>query len=183
MHFDLQPVLKGELIELRPLRADDFDALYKVASDPLIWEQHPERNRYREEVFRRLFQESLASRGALVAINSETEEVIGSSRFHAYDERLSQIEIGWTFLARSFWGGEFNGEMKRLMLGHAFKFVESVIFVIGEENIRSQRAMERIGGRRVGTRTDANGRTNFIYRISRLEFENKLSSCGQAEQR
>jgi RimJ/RimL family protein N-acetyltransferase len=183
MHFDLQPVLKGELIELRPLRADDFDALYKVASDPLIWEQHPERNRYREEVFRRLFQESLASGGALVAINSETEEVIGSSRFHAYDERLSQIEIGWTFLARSFWGGEFNGEMKRLMLGHAFKFVESVIFVIGEENIRSQRAMERIGGRRVGTRTDANGRTNFIYRISRLEFENKLSSCGQAEQR
>jgi len=175
--------LKGELIELRPLRADDFDALYKVASDPLIWEQHPERNRYREEVFRRLFQESLASGGALVAINSETEEVIGSSRFHAYDERLSQIEIGWTFLARSFWGGEFNGEMKRLMLGHAFKFVESVIFVIGEENIRSQRAMERIGGRRVGTRTDANGRTNFIYRISRLEFENKLSSCGQAEQR
>jgi len=183
MHFDLQPVLKGELIELRPLRADDFDALYKVASDPLIWEQHPERNRYREEVFRRLFQESLASGGALVAINSETEEVIGSSRFHAYDERLSQIEIGWTFLARSFWGGEFNGEMKRLMLGHAFKFVESVFFVIGEENIRSQRAMERIGGRRVGTRTDANGRTNFIYRISRLEFENKLSSCGQAEQR
>ena len=183
MHFDLQPVLKGELIELRPLRADDFDALYKVASDPLIWEQHPERNRYREEVFRRLFQESLASGGALVAINSETEEVIGSSRFHAYDERLSQIEIGWTFLARSFWGGEFNGEMKRMMLGHAFKFVESVIFVIGEENIRSQRAMERIGGRRVGTRTDANGRTNFIYRISRLEFENKLSSCGQAEQR
>ena len=168
---------------MRPLRADDFDALYKVASDPLIWEQHPERNRYREEVFRRLFQESLASGGALVAINSETEEVIGSSRFHAYDERLSQIEIGWTFLARSFWGGEFNGEMKRLMLGHAFKFVESVIFVIGEENIRSQRAMERIGGRRVGTRTDANGRTNFIYRISRLEFENKLSSCGQAEQR
>jgi RimJ/RimL family protein N-acetyltransferase len=183
MHFDLQPVLKGELIGLRPLRADDFDALYKVASDPLIWEQHPERNRYREEVFRRLFQESLASGGALVAINSETEEVIGSSRFHAYDERLSQIEIGWTFLARSFWGGEFNGEMKRLMLGHAFKFVESVIFVIGEENIRSQRAMEKIGGRRVGTRTDANGRTNFIYRISRLEFENKLSSCGQAEQR
>jgi len=183
MHFDLQPVLKGELIGLRPLRADDFDALYKVASDPLIWEQHPERNRYREEVFRRLFQESLASGGALVAINSETDEVIGSSRFHAYDERLSQIEIGWTFLARSFWGGEFNGEMKRLMLGHAFKFVESVIFVIGEENIRSQRAMERIGGRRVGTRTDANGRTNFIYRISRLEFENKLSSCGQAEQR
>ena len=83
----------------------------------------------------------------------------------------------------NIWGGEFNGEMKRLMLGHAFKFVESVIFVIGEENIRSQRAMERIGGRRVGTRTDANGRTNFIYRISRLEFENKLSSCGQAEQR
>jgi RimJ/RimL family protein N-acetyltransferase len=183
MPFDLQPVLKGELIELRPLRTDDFDALYKVASDPLIWEQHPERSRYREEVFRRLFQESLASGGALVAINSKTEEVIGSSRFHAYDERLSQIEIGWTFLARSYWGGEFNGEMKRLMLAHAFKFVESVIFVVGNENIRSQRAVEKIGARRVGTGKDANRRNSFIYRISRLDFESKRSSCGQAEQR
>ena len=175
MHFDFQPVLKGELIELRPLRSDDFDALYKVASDPLIWEQHPESDRYREEVFSKLFQESLDSGGALVAIDSETGEVIGSSRFHAYDEGLSQIEIGWTFLARSFWGGKFNGEMKQLMLAHAFKFVANVNFVIGEKNIRSQRAIERIGARRVGTRRDANGRNSFIYRISRLDFHSKLA--------
>lgn len=173
MHFDFQPVLKGELIELRPLRSDDFDALYKVASDPLIWEQHPDRDRYREEVFSKLFQESLDSGGALVAITSETGEVIGSSRFHAYDEVLSQIEIGWTFLARYFWGGKFNGEMKQLMLAHAFKFVANVIFVVGEKNIRSQRAIERIGARRVGTRKDAKGRSSFIYRISRLDFESE----------
>ena len=167
MAFDLQPILQGELVELRPLRAEDFDALYKVASDPLIWEQHPENDRYREEVFRRFFRDALDSRGALLALDAKDGQVIGSSRFNAYDEAGSQIEIGWTFLARSHWGGQFNGEMKRLMLAHAFRFVESVTFAIGESNIRSQRAVEKIGGMRAGSRAEADGRHSFIYRIDR----------------
>ena len=166
MAFDLQPTLKGELIILRPLRQEDFADLYAVDSDPLIWEQHPAKDRYKEEVFREFFCEALESGGALIAIDAKDGRVIGSSRFHGYDEARSEIEIGWTFLARSHWGGRYNGEMKRLMLRHAFTFVNSVIFRVGPHNLRSQRALEKIGGVRDGSRFDASGRESFVYRIA-----------------
>ena len=167
MPFDLQPILKGDLLELRPLRADDFEQLYAVASDPLIWEQHPSSDRYKPDVFRNFFDEAMQSGGALIALDHKNDQVIGSSRFHTYDLERSEIEIGWTFLARSHWGGVYNGEMKRLMLSHAFKFVDHVIFVIGVNNLRSQRAVEKIGGVRAGSKTDPHGRENFIFRINR----------------
>jgi RimJ/RimL family protein N-acetyltransferase len=168
--FDLQPVLKGKLVELRPLRADDFDELYAVAGDPLIWEQHPVKNRCEEEGFKVFFREAMASGGALIAIDAETRRVIGSSRFHRYDEEKNEVEIGWTFLARSHWGGPYNGEMKRLMLEHAFRFVGSVLFVVGVENWRSQRAVEKIGGVRVASRPDAGGRDSYVYKITASTF-------------
>jgi RimJ/RimL family protein N-acetyltransferase len=165
MPFDLQPHLTGDLLELRPLRAEDFPDLYAVAADPLVWEQHPCSDRYQEDVFKTFFREALESGGALVAIDRQDGRVIGSSRFNGYDEARSEIEIGWTFLARSHWGGRYNGGMKRLMLGHAFRFVARVIFVIGPQNFRSQRAVEKIGAVRAGTRRDATGRENLVYRI------------------
>ena len=165
MPFDLQPTLAGDLLTLRPLAPDDFAGIYAVAADPLIWEQHPANDRYKEDVFRELFRESLESGGALIAIDNTTGQLIGWSRYAAYDQDRSEIEIGWSFLARSRWGGVYNGEMKQLMLRHAFRFVESVVFLVGPQNYRSQRAMEKIGGIRDGTRTDANGRTNLVYRM------------------
>ena len=167
MPFDLQPTLVGDLLTLRPLGPDDFPAIYAVAADPLIWEQHPASDRYKEDVFRELFRESLESGGALIAIDNTTGQLIGWSRYAAYDQDRSEIEIGWSFLARSHWGGLYNRAMKQLMLRHAFRFVESVVFLVGPRNYRSQRAMEKIGGIRDGTRTDANGRTNLVYRIRR----------------
>src|SRR5262245_39705498 len=146
MPFDLQPVLKGELLVLRPLRPEDFPDLYAVASDPLIWEQHPVKERCQEDVFKEFFREALESGGAFIAIDSKTGRVIGSSRFFGYDSEKSEIEIGWTFLARSHWGGIYNKEMKQLMLRHAFKFVNTVVFLVGPHNYRSQKAMEKIGG-------------------------------------
>jgi N-acetyltransferase len=168
MSFDLQPILKGDLLELRPLRPEDFHDLYAVASDPLIWEQHPSKDRYQEEVFRKFFLEALASGGALIAIDFKSGRVVGSSRFYGYDEENSEIEIGWTFLARSHWGGIYNREMKQLMLLHAFKFVKSVVFLVGPQNLRSQRALEKIGGVRAGSRPDRHGRDSFLYRITAL---------------
>ena len=150
MPFDLQPHLKSELIELRPLTSEDWDDLFAVASDPLIWEQHPESDRYKEEVFKIFFREALESGGAFVVIDKQTQQIIGSTRFYGYDPEKSEIEIGWTFLARKYWGGRYNAEMKRLLLNHAFKFVESVIFFVGEKNFRSQKAMEKIGASRIG---------------------------------
>jgi RimJ/RimL family protein N-acetyltransferase len=170
MPFDLQPVLKGRLLELRPLRAEDFDALYAVAADPLIWEQHPIRDRYKEDVFRLFFRESLNSGGALIAIDAKDGQVIGSSRFHAYNDTQSEVEIGWTFLARSHWGGVYNGEMKLLMLRHAFRFVDSVVFLVGPQNLRSQKAVEKIGGVGVGSRLDAGGRESIVYQITASSF-------------
>jgi len=157
MAFDLQPHLKGELIELRPLKPDDWKELFAVASDPLIWEQHPESDRHLEDVFKIFFSDALESRGAFVILDRMTQQIIGSTRFYGYDPEKSDIEIGWTFLARKYWGRRFNAEMKQLLLNHAFKFVESVLFFVGEDNARSQKAMEKVGAIKVGTATRAYG--------------------------
>ena len=157
MAFDLQPHLKGELIELRPLKPDDWKELFAVASDPLIWEQHPESDRHLEDVFKIFFSDALESRGAFVILDRMTQQIIGSTRFYGYDPEKSEIEIGWTFLARKYWGGRFNAEMKQLLLNHAFKFVESVVFFVGEDNARSQKAMEKVGAIKVGTATRTYG--------------------------
>jgi N-acetyltransferase len=167
MPFALQPILEGKLLRLRPLQPEDFQELYAVASDPLIWEQHPNSDRYQEEVFKEFFREGLESGGALIAIDLRSGRVIGSSRFHGYDQEKSEVEIGWSFLARSHWGGRYNGEMKRLMLEHAFQFVTGVNFIIGARNLRSQKAIEKIGGVRVGARVNKNGRENFVYQIAK----------------
>jgi RimJ/RimL family protein N-acetyltransferase len=164
--FDTQPTLRGELREVRPLRCEDFDALYAAASDPLIWAQHPEPDRWREDVFRRYFDEQLASGGAVVTIDRATGEIVGMSRYHGYDEQRSEVEIGWTFLVRSHWGGTYNRELKDLMLAHAFRFVRSVVFLVGPENLRSQRSVEKIGAVRSGSRPDGYGRESFVYRIA-----------------
>jgi RimJ/RimL family protein N-acetyltransferase len=166
---DLQLLLKGSLIELRPLQPDDFDALFAVARDPLIWEQHPARDRYQEDVFRTFFREALESGGAFVAIDVANGRIIGSTRFYGYDADRSEIEIGWTFLARSYWGGRYNREMKQLMLRHAFDFVNRVIFLVGPQNLRSRRAVEKIGGVESG-RVERNGRESLVYEITREHF-------------
>lgn len=143
--LDRQPVLEDERLLLRPLRPDDWDALFAVASDRQVWAQHPAHDRWQEAVFRRFFDDALANRGALIAIDKGTGAVIGSSRFQGLDEGGGSVEIGWTFLARSHWGGTFNHAMKRLMLGHALASLAEVRFLVGETNTRSRRALENIG--------------------------------------
>jgi N-acetyltransferase len=164
--FDYQPTLTGQLLALRPLRADDYDALYAAASDPLVWEQHPEPTRYTRPVFSKFFSEALKSGGALTALDTATSEVIGSSRFFGFDEATGEVEIGWTFLARKYWGGRYNGEMKDLMMRHAFRFARTVVFLIGPQNMRSRKAVEKIGGVLTGT-LHRNGRESVVYTIER----------------
>jgi N-acetyltransferase len=170
MPFELQPHLRGELLSLRPLEAQDFAALFAVASDPLIWEQHPQPDRCQEAVFRGFFRDALASGGALLAIDNTSGAVIGSSRFNAYDEAAREIEIGWTFLARSHWGGAHNREMKRLMLSHAARFVDRVLFVVGSNNRRSQRAVEKLGGVQSGSRHHGDGKEDVIFTLVLADY-------------
>jgi len=170
MPFELQPVLIGELVELRPLREEDFPTLFADASDPLVWEQHPQPDRCTEPVFRQFFRGGMESGGAFIIVDRKDGRVIGSSRFAEYDETKSEIEIGWTFLARSHWGGRYNGEMKRLMLAHAFRFVRRVIFRVGPLNRRSQRALENIGASYLGLEADERRGHNALFEITRETF-------------
>ena len=149
MKFNLQPVLENELLMIRPLRPDDFENLYKVASDPGIWEQHPEKNRCEKEVFQSFFDGGIESRSAFAVIEKKTGEIIGSTRFHPVKETQNAIEIGWTFLARRFWGGQYNKSMKLLLMEYAFGFVENIIFCIHQDNMRSRKAIEKLGGIRI----------------------------------
>jgi N-acetyltransferase len=171
--FELQPVLRGELVELRPLRREDFELVYGAASDPEIWAQHPEKDRYTREIFQFFFDSGMESGGAFAVVERASGRIIGSTRYHNLKSG-EEVEIGWTFLEKAFWGGTYNGEMKKLMLDHAFKFVERVVFVIGEENWRSRRAVEKIGGKLLRNEERPSARTgkmtkNVVYGVEKNE--------------
>jgi RimJ/RimL family protein N-acetyltransferase len=150
MSFELQPTLENPVIRIEPLAPDDFERLYAVAADPLIWEQHPQKERYQRAVFEVFFKTAIESRGAFRVIDSANGEIIGSSRYHDLNEAHSKVEVGYTFIARSRWGGPHNRALKTLMLDHAFRFVDRVIFKVGVNNWRSRKAMEKLGGMYIG---------------------------------
>lgn len=172
--MDRQPVLEGSNLLLRPTRADDYEALFAVASDPLLWAQHPIADRWQEAVFRTFFDEGMAAGGALVAVRKRDGRVVGSSQFRACPIKLDEIEIGWTYLARDCWGTGLNPEMKRLMLDHALAHFPRVLFRIGETNIRSRKAIEAIGGRLTDVVEDGAYRgepvRHVVYEIERTGF-------------
>ncbi len=167
---DLQPTLTGPRVTVRPLRPDDWTALFAAGSDPRIWALHPSAERYREDVFRSYFDGGVASGSAFVFVDRAQQRIFGSSRYYGYSSAAREIEIGWTFLSRAYWGGSYNLEVKTLMLDHAFGFVDRVVFWVGVANWRSRRAMEKIGGRaRPGTYTrEIGGATpHVVYEIEK----------------
>ena len=169
--MDLQPDLEDQHVRLRPLRALDFPVLYAVASDPLIWEQHPNPDRYRHEVFSIYFAGALQSGGAFLVSDAHSGEVIGSTRYYELNEAAGSVAIGYTFLARRCWGGAYNRSMKTLLLDHAFQHLQRVIFQVGENNRRSRVAMERLGGVHIGTEPISyygeTANINVVYAIDR----------------
>ena len=173
MNFDLQPRLEDDLIILQPLKEQDFEALHAAASDPLIWEQHPVKERYKRDVFlENFFQPGIKSKGAFLVLEKKTGAVMGSSRYDNLHEKESDIEIGWTFLARPYWGGRYNQAMKALMMNHAFQFVDNIIFRIGENNWRSRKAVEKIGGIQINPADNPHLEcppNNVIYRIKKVD--------------
>lgn len=170
-----QPTLATDFVRLRPLKEADFAALYAVASDPLIWEQHPNNDRYEEAVFRVFFQAGIRSGGALALFDRTAEQLIGSSRFQVIPAAPDVVEIGWTFLARSHWGGLYNRAIKNLMINYAFEHVEGVLFYVGDQNFRSQRAVEKLGARLLkGTDYPHIPRkvsSPFLYRLERADWQ------------
>ena len=171
MHFELQSHLENNLVKLIPLKKKDFEKLYQVASDPLIWEQHPNKNRYERIVFEKFFKDAIESGGAFLVLKKGSDEVIGGSRYYDFDEEKKLIAIGYTFLARKYWGTTYNRAIKNMMLDHAFKFVDTVIFHIGTNNIRSQKAIEKLGARKVSeieiNFPGEDERLNFVYEMDK----------------
>lgn len=169
--FISQPKLQNEIVKLIPLKENDFELLYNVAKDPLIWEQHPNKDRWKREVFQNFFEGALQSKGAFLIYDVQTNQLIGSTRFYDYDSIESSVSIGYTFYARSHWGGKFNPAAKRLMIDYAFQFVDKVIFHIGAQNIRSQKSIEKLGAVKIKEEEIAyygeEPKLNFIYRISK----------------
>ena len=166
---NLQPTLNGPRLTLRPVSDSDFPEMFDAASDPAIWAQHPACDRYKPDVFRQYFADAIASNAAFSIVRNDTNAIVGSSRYHNFDPEIGEIEIGWTFLRRDHWGGDFNREIKTLMLRHAFTFADTVVFWVGAENWRSQRAMEKIGGvKRHGTvKRSANDVPHVVFEITR----------------
>ena len=169
-----QPTLEGKSLVLRPLRDEHFEALFAVASDPLIWAQHPEPLRFRRERFDVFFQTAMASAGGLLAVDRHSNAIIGSSRFTGYDESQRSVEVGYTFLSRAYWGKGYNREMKALMLDHAFRFVDFVQFFVGEKNFRSRGAMRKLGAIEVGDVTspqlDGELITSVVYQMTKAAW-------------
>jgi RimJ/RimL family protein N-acetyltransferase len=173
MEFDLQPVLQGERLLLRPLRADDREPLWQVARDPEIWTLHPDKTRCEPAGFARFFDSALQSGSALAVIDASSGRMIGSARYYEWDPAAREVAIGYTFIAREFWGGPTNRELKRLMIGHAGRWADRVWFHVGKDNLRSRRAMEKIGAKAIleGQRPQNGEMIDFVYyRIDTAAF-------------
>ncbi len=167
--FEFDPVLDGATLRIRPIRGDEFDALYAVASDPLLWEQHPAKRRAERGVFEGWFRDALAQH-ALVIEERATQRVIGSSRYYHWNAADAEVSIGFTFIARDHWGGVTNAELKGLMLQHAFKWARVVWFHVDPMNTRSQKAMEKIGGQYSFTAPlSVNGAAPVEYMFYRID--------------
>lgn len=175
MKFSIQPVLENEKYQLIPLQQGDFESLYHVASDPEVWSQHPNKDRYREEVFRIFFEGAMKSGGAFKIIGKSSGEILGSTRFYDYNQHDSSIFIGYTFYGTKFWGKGINPQIKKMMLQYIFQFVDTVYFHVGKDNIRSRKAMEKLGAEERGEEEIAYfgepSRINILYQIKKEKYE------------
>jgi len=164
--MNLQPKLANELVQIVPLKESDFDELFAVASDELLWEQHPEKDRYKKDVFQDFFNAAIQSKSAFKVIDVKTGDTIGSSRYYDFNEVKKSIAIGYTFISRKYWATPYNRALKDLMINYAFQFVEKIIFHVGDTNFRSQKAVEKLGALHTETYLDEeNGRTHVTFTL------------------
>lgn len=174
MHFSIQPQLENEILKLIPIQESDFEKLFEVASDPAVWVQHPNKNRYQREVFQNFFEGAMESKGAFLIVFKSNDEVAGSTRFYDFNPDENSLYIGYTFYGTKFWGKGLNQQTKKLMLDYIFQFVEKVNFHVGAANFRSQKAMEKLGAIKTMELSVAyfgeEEKTNFQYEIEKEDW-------------
>lgn len=181
MTFTIQPTLENDTILLSPLAETDFELLHAAAADPKIWEQHPNKDRWKREVFQLFFEGALQSKGAYKIIDKASNKVAGSTRFYDYDEKENSILIGYTFYATEYWGKGINHAVKAMMLDYIFQFVDRVYFHIGANNIRSQIAIGRLGAKKVDEQEVAYfgepPKLNYVYAIEKQEWAERKTTA------
>ncbi len=182
MTFDIQPILENHSVILYPLQQCDFDDLYALASNYKVWEQHPNKDRWRKDIFQTFFEGAMQSGGAFKIIDKSNSSVAGSTRIYDYNSQADSISIGYTFYGIEFWGKGINHSVKTLMLDYLFQFVSSVCFQIGAHNTRSQIAIGRLGAKKVDEQEIAyfgeSPKLNFIYQIKKQEwFAGKITNA------
>ena len=169
--INIQPQLENDLVILEPLNQNDFENLYSAAADPKVWEQHPNKNRYKREVFQTFFDGAIESKGAFKIIFKETNQVIGSSRFYDYDENDASIIVGYTFYSTDSWGKGINPSVKKLMFDYIFQFVDKIYLHVGANNIRSQIAVQRLDCTKIQEELVAyygeEPKLNFVYEMTK----------------
>lgn len=171
--MNLQPTLSNELITIKPLQENDFDALFAVASDKLIWEQHPNNDRYKKENFQLFFENAITSKGAFVIIDNFSKKIIGSSRYYNKNINMSVVTIGFTFISREYWGSNYNSSLKKLMIDYAFRFVDKIYFHVGNTNYRSQKAIKKLGAIKIRELPDdTSPKTNWLYELKKNNISN-----------
>ena len=177
MNLNVQPSLINNRVILQPLKATDFETLFQVASDPKIWEQHPNQDRWKKEVFKTFFEGAMLSKGAFIITEPQTGAAIGCTRFYDYNAEDNSIFIGYTFYATNCWGKGINSIVKSIMLTYIFKWVSKVYFHIGAKNIRSQIALERLGAVKIAEEEvmyfGEAPKLNFVYEIAKENWQSK----------
>lgn len=174
MKFNIQPTLENQNTILYPLQENDFEILYVVASDPKIWEQHPNKDRWKKDVFRMFFDGAIKSKGAFKIVDKSTGKIVGSTRFYDYNEQENSILIGYTFYATKYWGKGINSAVKKMMLDYIFQYVDKVYFQIGINNVRSQIAIGRLGAKKIAEQQvnyfGEAPRMNYVYSLDKEEW-------------
>lgn len=174
MYFSIQPQLENESLKLIPIQESDFEKLFEVASDPAVWAQHPNKNRYKREVFQTFFKGAMESLGAFLVVEKSTGEIAGSTRFYDFNSEDNSLYIGYSFYGTKFWGKGINPQVKKLMLDYIFQFVDKVNFHVGATNFRSQKAMEKLGAIKTMELSVAyfgeEEKTNFQYEIQKKDW-------------
>ena len=169
MNINIQPTLSKEKAILYPLQVTDFEELYALASNPKVWEQHPNKDRWKREVFKNFFEGAIKSGGACKVIDKASNKAAGCTRFYDYNDKEDCILIGYTFYGIEFWGTGINHSVKKMMLDHIFQFVSKVHFHIGALNLRSQISIQRLGAEKIAEKEVAYfgepPGLNFVYEI------------------
>ncbi|WP_426492804.1 GNAT family N-acetyltransferase [Hymenobacter sp. 102] len=172
--FPLPPTLETATLRLLPLQETDFAELHAVAADPKVWEQHPNKDRWQEPVFRNFFEGAIQSQGAFKIVEKATKATLGSTRLYDYNASDNSILIGYTFYGTQSWGKGINLAVKKLLLDYAFQFVDTVRFHIGAQNVRSQIAIQRLGARKVAEQEVAYygeaSKLNFVFEIKKQDW-------------